>query len=390
MKVVLLTNILSPYRKFFFDELNNQFKDSGIIFLVLVMATTEPDRKWTYYEFKGEYTKLLKHKTIKIGSSMVHVNFGLKKILKEYKPNILIASGSYTFPSVWQILNYKLPSLHSKIFWSESHLNEKRNYSFIKIKIREKIRYVFYNKFNSFWYSGKLSGDFIEFYNKSSEKSLLKVPNLVDENLFFKAYKLRNRKDELRKKYSIDNDKLIFVCPARLEKEKGIIPFLNILKLTNNHKNAQVIILGDGSLKKAIKAVSKKYKLNVKLEGYKNQEEMINFYALADFFLLPSLSDPNPLSCIEAIWAGLPLFISRHVGNSSEVIEVNKNGFIFDYENEEQSVSLIEKVIDSDEEWLRKASIKSLDIANKDFTTNKEVSKIVTHFKSSGVYNGIS
>ena len=36
--------------------------------------------------------------------------------------------------------------------------------------------------------------------------------------------------------------------------------------------------------------------------------------------ILPSLSDPNPLSCIEACWSANPLIVSEHVGNNPEII----------------------------------------------------------------------
>jgi glycosyltransferase involved in cell wall biosynthesis len=57
---------------------------------------------------------------------------------------------------------------------------------------------------------------------------------------------------------------------------------------------------------------------------------MLTLYAQADGFCLPSLSDPNPLSVIEALWAGLPLLLSTKVGNHPECLEQGKNGFAFD------------------------------------------------------------
>jgi hypothetical protein len=55
-KVILLTNILTPYRKFFYDLLFKVFAQQGIDFKVLVTAESEPNRNWKYDELKSEYT----------------------------------------------------------------------------------------------------------------------------------------------------------------------------------------------------------------------------------------------------------------------------------------------------------------------------------------------
>ena len=57
---------------------------------------------------------------------------------------------------------------------------------------------------------------------------------------------------------------------------------------------------------------------------------MLKLYAQADGFCLPSLSDPNPLATIEALWARLPLLLSNRVGNHPECLEEAQNGFLFD------------------------------------------------------------
>lgn len=51
---------------------------------------------------------------------------------------------------------------------------------------------------------------------------------------------------------------------------------------------------------------------------------MIELYSISDVFVLPSISDANPLTCIEALWTELPLFISENCGNYPEVIEQGK------------------------------------------------------------------
>ena len=48
MNIVLLTNILNPYRKAFYDELAKQCDEMGHAFHVLVMSEKEYNREWKY------------------------------------------------------------------------------------------------------------------------------------------------------------------------------------------------------------------------------------------------------------------------------------------------------------------------------------------------------
>ena len=45
MKVALITNILTPYRDYFYDALFNEFDNKGILFHVFVMTETGMNKK---------------------------------------------------------------------------------------------------------------------------------------------------------------------------------------------------------------------------------------------------------------------------------------------------------------------------------------------------------
>jgi len=140
MRIVLLTNILTPYRIFFFDRLEGECRKRKIQFTVIVMAETEPGRDWEYSQYQRNYTVLLKGKSIVVQNIILHFNTGLKKIYQEIKPNIVVCAGSYLYPSLWETLRLKRKFHYKVLYWSESHLNERRNYSRLKYHVREQIR----------------------------------------------------------------------------------------------------------------------------------------------------------------------------------------------------------------------------------------------------------
>lgn len=126
MKIILITNILTPYRKAFFDELAKQCRARSVEFRVYVMASGIPGQKWRYEEYASWYTTLLHSITIKIRSAEVYLTNDLKKVLGKDIPDLAIFGGSYVHPAVWDGVRFLRRQSCRILYWSESHLDEKR------------------------------------------------------------------------------------------------------------------------------------------------------------------------------------------------------------------------------------------------------------------------
>lgn len=370
MKIVLYTNILTPYRKHFYDLFYEECKSNGDEFYLWIMAETENNRNWHYRDFKAEYATLLPGKTISHGETYIHINTSLQRIIKEIDPDIVIASGSYLCPGVWQIAKWKDRYNYKALFWNESHLGESRDFNSLKYKIRETMRKVFYKKFDGFLYPGKLAKQLVETY-ANTKAYYIQLPNLIDEKLYALDKKNLDR----------DNEKTVMFCPARLSPVKGIGEFMDILSASKYKEKAKIYVAGDGELKQTLIDKATQLGLDVHFVGPKSQMEVIDFYKKANIFLLPSLSDPNPLSCIEASWARLPLLVSNHVGNYPEIIMQGKNGYVFSYQDKEEAVHIIDEILCKNSEWLINASEMSRQNAEKIFDSRKTVSRVVEELR---------
>src|SRR5207253_3229992 len=100
-------------------------------------------------------------------------------------------------------------------------------------------------------------------------------------------------------------------------------------------------------------------------------------YASSDFFLLPSLRDPNPLSVIEAVWAGLPLIISNCCGNWPEAVEEGVNGWVVDPTSHTQLRDVFERALGLTQEERARAGAASARIARQRFSTEANVKLFV-------------
>lgn len=377
MNIVLLTNILNPYRKAFYDELHKRCSEKGHQFHVLVMSPKEYNREWNYEDYKGDYSILLQCRTYRIKHLPIYYNADLKERLKKLSPDMVVMAGGYMLPSVWKACRYRKKLGYKIYFWSESHLDEKRSYSSGLLKVRDGIRKRFYQKFDGFWYPGEKALQLIRKYAKP-DAVCYQIPNLIENRKFsIKSGSGKLSKTEIREKYQLSKEKTIFFAPMRLNWVKGLIPFLEIVNQSKYKKKIQVVVAGNGELEEEIRKKAEEFKIDLRLLGYCEEEKVIELYRAADVFFMSSLSDPSPLSCVEAIWCGLPLFVSEHVGNYPEVVKQGENGYVYSYDDVKQAVGYLDELIEQDEVWYKAASEVSVNIAKEHFELRKVTERLL-------------
>lgn len=365
MNIAIFTNILNPYRIVFFDKLFFNAKKLGLGFRVYAMVGEKSDRPWKYKEFEREYTRLLPSRTLHIKNlAYLHFNSRIDKELKEFKPNVVVMAGSYLQPTNIYLLLRKKHYGYTTYFWSESHFAEKRSYGNLKLKIREIVRHQIIGRMDGFWYSGKKSEEFVNYYMKPTAYKIL-VPNTIDKTFFNSELLSFQEIEGIQNKTVVENRKIIFT-PARLTKVKGIIEFCEILKCVSSEKYIW-IIAGDGELKNAIEDKIKEYQLSLKLVGIKTAYEIRNYYAACDFVLLPSVSDANPLTTIEALWMKKALFLSDNVGNYPEAVVEGKNGFVFSYNDRRNAIDKLNQMLSKNKKWYIEAGTFSYSKAKEMF-----------------------
>lgn len=377
MKVALITNILTPYRSYFYDALFNEFDNKGIQFHVFVMTETGMNKKWFYNDLKRSYTTLMEGKKIWLKGQLLLYNPKVVRYLQEFNPDVLMMAGSYMFPTNWLVLHNKNKIKSSIIYWNEGHFKEARNYSQLVLNIREKVRKTIFKHFDGFFYSGKLAKEFMNHYESYKYEYFL--PNLVDSDKYKMVYSFSSQyKCDIKQRYNIEDGKAVFIIPARLNIAKGLHVFIPLLQKCKKTANCVFLIAGNGDMEDQIKRLVEESCVDIRLLGFQNQKEIIDLYSISDGFILPSLSDPNPLTCIEALWCGLPLLVSEHVGNSPEVIDEGHNGYVFSYDDETAAIEIIDKFVNADQAWKQNAQEVSFGIANKMYNGDKVVKRIVS------------
>lgn len=115
-----------------------------------------------------------------------------------------------------------------------------------------------------------------------------------------------------------------FIYVGRLSEEKNLI---RLVQTFNELPDLQLNVVGFGLQEKELKAIAKK---NIVFHGAINNMDLREFYGSNDVLILPSISEPWGLVVEEALNNGLPVIVSNMVGCSSEILDQDKNGIIFD------------------------------------------------------------
>lgn len=123
--------------------------------------------------------------------------------------------------------------------------------------------------------------------------------------------------------------RLLFV--GRLSYQKNLTQLLDALDGISDQ--FETTIVGDGELKRELKAQARKLRLkNLTFAGFARGKKLRSFYEQADIFVLPSEREGMPLVLLEAMAAGLPIVATRVTGNK-DVVKHNKNGLLVPYGN---------------------------------------------------------
>jgi glycosyltransferase involved in cell wall biosynthesis len=172
------------------------------------------------------------------------------------------------------------------------------------------------------------------------------------------------------------NIKPIVIIPARLnEGTKGLIRYFENLG-SRRVNSVKFYILGEGDDRQIIEDYINENNLNVELCGHVAENEIIGYYKKANLFVLPSITDPSPLSIVEACFMHLPLLVSSRCGNHYEAVNETLNGKIFDPFNKESVQQTFDQIIDLKDKWYEMGE-ESFNISKLNFNNKKIIQNLI-------------
>lgn len=274
------------------------------------------------------------------------MNFSV--IIKMFKiPKSIIVVHGWKFFTCWLAIIFGKLFGHQIAMRAETPLKQELLKPFWKLQLRKIILGGFLFRLLDYGlYLGADNKRFYTYYGVPNCK-LKFMPYAVDNKRFKKsAEKLASQRSTLLAKYKLPENKLIFLYSGKFIPKKKPLDLLNAFADSDNNK-AFLIFMGEGILRKEMEILIKNNKLNnVLLTGFINQSEVVNFYALADVFVMCStLGETWGLSTNEAMNFSLPLILSDMTGSSNDLIQEGVNGFVFPVGDIAYLTQLISKYI---------------------------------------------
>ena len=321
-KIIIIHNIIAPYKVALFNELSTLVPNMEVIFI----AEKEKRRDWEI-----DYTSINFPYTVLFKGSIDSVNiFTIAKktwrILEKIRPNISIIC-DYSNIFGWVALLWAKKNQNKLIFWLDSTYNDRKHYF-----PKEQIKHLFLKHFDAFLAPGQKTKNYLE-YMKVDRKKIITTGYSVNNDFFIDQFQLnKNHKNTLFNELGIKR-KHNFIFIGRFAYEKNILNLLNSFSdVSKSDSEWGLLLLGDGPLKKDIVSYISQNKLEdrVQLPGFIQQDKIVKYLVTSDVLILPSYSEPWGLVVNEAMLCSMPVIVSNRCGCEPELVREGVNGFSFD------------------------------------------------------------
>lgn len=337
MKLVVLTNIMTPYRIPLFEALQRRVSD----FTVLLMAQQEENRRWTLKQpnFK---TQVLPGLHLRAGRQKPsrHINYGVIRTLNKLNPDVVL-SGGFAPANFFGWLYCKI---YRKKFvgWGELTIKDT-----IEVSVHKKVLRWMLTRFSdgSIASSRDARETFLHYGAKGNRILTATLP--IDVSYFYKKtteFRSTHEYKELRAQYPGP----ILLSIGQLIPRKGYLEMFRIYKqILETQPNAYLLIVGQGPDQALYeKEVRQKGFSRVHFLGYIQTEKLHKVLAIADCFIFHTLWDPFGVVLSEAMAAELPSVSSIYASATRDLIEEGVTGFRIDPKNVEASAVAIMKVLE--------------------------------------------
>lgn len=317
MKLVVLTEIISPYRIPVFNALALH---PDLNLHVIFLAETDPSmRQWRVYTEELRFShEVLPSWRRRIGKHNFLINTNVNTTLDRAIPDVILCGG-YNYLASWQALRWAKRNDVPFLLWSESTAHDHRNsYSLV-----ENLKQAFVDDCSGFVVPGKSAFDYVSHTTRS--ENIFFAPNAVDNELFsVRSQAAKTKAARLRGELALPERFFLYV--GRLVQAKGVGDLLQAYESLAPEIRQEVglVYAGDGQLRAELEADARSiFPGSVHFIGFVDRDELPNYYALADCLVLPTYSDTWGLVVNEAMACGLPIVCSRVAGCAEDLIGSN-------------------------------------------------------------------
>jgi glycosyltransferase involved in cell wall biosynthesis len=321
LKLVILTEIISPYRIPVFNALAQ--RNDVELHVIFLAETDSTQREWNICKTEIHFSyQVLPSWRRRYGKKNILLNRGLSTALEVASPNVILCGG-YNYLASWQAQAWAHKHEVPLLAWVESTAIDQRG----NHKLIESLKRKFIRGCQGFVVPGKSSAEYLRSFNIAPDKILF-APNAVDIDFFaMQSANAQSNAAMHRRRLQLPDRYFLYV--GRMVREKGIFDLLHAYgSLPESVRNeVGIVFVGNGPADSELQERAAKMRLsNVKFAGFAQKEELAYYYGLADAFILPTHTDPWGLVVNEAMSCGLPVIVTHAAGCTADLVEDKRNG----------------------------------------------------------------
>lgn len=333
MRVLFLTNIPSPYRIDFFNELSEYCE------LTVLFERSDAENRNKEWFNRGSFNfKAVFLNGMKFGPDNA-INFEVLKYLNKSDYDIIIV-GVYSTPTgLLSILYMKLKKIPF-ILNTDGGLIKKEPV------IKKWIKSYFIGSASGWLSTGEKTTEYLLHYGAKKEFTFVYPFSSLSDNELQTHLIAKDEKEKIKNSLNMDHQYVVVAVGSFIER-KGFDVLLRACE--NIDKKVGVYIVGGEPTEKYIFLKETLNLKNTYFAGFKSKEELKKYYMAADLFVLPTREDIWGLVINEAMGNALPVITTDKCIAGLELVENTLNGFIVPVNDEVQLASKINEIIDDDD-----------------------------------------
>lgn len=365
MKILFVTNLPSPYRVDFFNELG---KKTDLTVCYERKKSSERNEKWINKAGRTYKEVYISAKTLGVDRS---IGTGIIKELRK-KYDYVIISG-WSSPSVMLAIIYC--QIHNIPYIMEDDgglINPNgEKHKFIKRLLLRKLVAYFTTTSENIVVMNQLG---------VKQDKLYKYP--------FSSVMKRDIEDGFLKKEDVNNirqslgikEKNVILAVGQFIDRKGFDVLIKAF--SKMPEDCGLYFVGGKPTKQYLDIVEQYNIANVHFIDFMEKEKLKSYYAAADIFVHPTREDIWGLVINEALAAGLPVITTNRCGAGLELIKNNENGFLVNVEDIDELYEKMQTILYNKD--LKQKMEKNAVEVIKNYTVEEMA---LWHFKQLGNFN---
>lgn len=324
MKVLFLSNVPSPYRVLFFNELG---KCCELTVLYQKSSSSERNSKWKEKSVNTYKSIFLRGKNTGVDNAFCPEV--IKYLNNSYDAIIICGNASPT-----EILAIEWCQLKKIPYCIEG------DGAFVKTGtgFKEKLKKHLIRGGSMFFSTCVEHDKYYVHYGADPLKVVrYRFSSLLEKDILPEPL-TENGKSQVRRELGIKEEKIVLAVGQFIYR-KGFDVLLDSAVMFDG--TIGVYIVGDNPTEEYISNAKSNRLKNIHFEGFKTKEELKKYYKAADLFVLPTREDIWGLVVNEAMAYGLPVITTDRCNAGLELIEEGVNGYIISTNN---PIELAEKV----------------------------------------------